>query len=557
MYFKDLWWSFLLIAICSYFIGNLNFAILISQSKKKDIRDCGSGNPGTLNMSRQFGLKFGVLTLFLDILKGAVPTFIALKVYGGAVFGDSTLKVGEMAQYLAGFFAVLGHICPVVYKFKGGKGIATTIGVFLVGEPIVTVIFALLAIGYILITEIGSVGSFIATAPSAVAAGIRLYNDGFAHEPNFEYGMAFFIVADLMVFGIILMTWIAHRQNIKRLMAGEEHFTDWMRMIHDAKAKRKSKDKAKEKKHKKNNNSEKTENEETGDNMSELENIKIIEIKNDKITAKISTRGAELISVVAGGKERVWQGNEKSWKGHQPVLFPMCGSLRGKKYTYNGAEYNVRAHGFARNSDFKVVEHGDDKAVLLLTENAETLKAYPFKFEFYVIYELINDSVKTTFKIKNTDTCEMFTSCGSHESFNLGGEIGEGQQIVFEKDEKFLSNVVDFDTATIYHDYDDFGSGKTLELTRDKFDHDTIVFVKINSRRVKLVENGKVLADFSFDAPNLLMWTSPVYDKFVCIEPWFNYPDYIDASGDIKEKEGLIWLKAGEEFTSVHTVKYL
>ena len=117
--------------------------------------------------------------------------------------------------------------------------------------------------------------------------------------------------------------------------------------------------------------------------------------------------------------------------------------------------------------------------------------------------------------------------------------------------------MVDFDTATIYHDYDDFGSGKTLELTRDKFDHDTIVFVKINSRRVKLVENGKVLADFSFDAPNLLMWTSPVYDKFVCIEPWFNYPDYIDASGDIKEKEGLIWLKAGEEFTSVHTVKYL
>lgn len=550
MYFKDLWWSFLLIAICSYFIGNLNFAILISQSKKKDIRTCGSGNPGTLNMSRQFGLKFGVLTLALDILKGAVPTFVALKVYGGAVFGDSTLKVGEMAQYLAGFFAVLGHICPIIYKFKGGKGIATTIGVFLVGEPIVTVIFAVFAIAYILITEIGSVGSFIATTPSAVAAVIRLYYDGFATEPNFEYGMAFFIVADLLVFGIILLTWIAHRQNIKRLMAGEEHLTDWMRMIHDAKARQKSKQKAKNKKHKK--------GESTVENMNNAANEQnIIEIKNDKITAKISTRGAELISVETNGEERVWQGREDSWKGHQPVLFPLCGSLKDKKYVFNGKEYSIKPHGFARNSVFKIVEKHQSGATLVLTETDETLKAYPFKFEFYVSYELLDNAVKTTFKVKNTNSGEMFLSVGSHESFNLKGEIGEGQEVVFEKDERFLSDVVDFDSGTIKREFDDFGSGKVLKLSRGMFANDTIVLRGVNSRKVKLFENGEQIAEFSFDAPNLLIWTSPVPSKYVCVEPWFNYPDYIDASGDIRDKEGLIWLNGGEEFVSEHTVKYL
>lgn len=231
----------MLIAIGSYFIGNINFAVIISRSKNKDIRNMGSGNPGTLNMSRQFGLKAGVVTLILDILKGAVPTLVAMLVYRGMTFGDSHLAVSEMSQYLAGFFAVLGHIFPVIYKFKGGKGIATTIGVFLVTEPIVTLIFALAAIVYILIKEIGSIGSFIATAPPAVVAVIRLYYDGFAKEPNFEYGLTFFAVADFLVLGIILLTWLAHRKNIIRLLEGEEHQTGWMKAIRDMKIKRKAK----------------------------------------------------------------------------------------------------------------------------------------------------------------------------------------------------------------------------------------------------------------------------------------------------------------------------
>ena len=112
---------------------------------------------------------------------------------------------------------------------------------FLVAEWYITLIFATLAIIYILITEMGSMGSFIATTPSAIACMIRFYNLGFKNEPTFDYGLIFFVVSMLLVVGIILLTWYAHRANIKRLLAGEEHETGWIYMIHQAKLKRKLK----------------------------------------------------------------------------------------------------------------------------------------------------------------------------------------------------------------------------------------------------------------------------------------------------------------------------
>ena len=233
LHFKDLWWAFVLLSIASYMIGNVNFAIIISKFKNKDITKEGSGNPGTMNMSRTFGIKIGLLTLFLDVLKGVVPTLAARLIFADMYFGDSTLEVAITAQYFAGFFTVVGHIFPISLNFKGGKGIATTIGVFLVAEPIVTLIFAALALLYIFVTAMGSMGSFIATAPPAIAALMDLYLLGFQKEPTFTYGIAFFIITEFLVAGIISLTWYAHRKNIKRLLSGEEHETGWLNMLHE------------------------------------------------------------------------------------------------------------------------------------------------------------------------------------------------------------------------------------------------------------------------------------------------------------------------------------
>ena len=242
------WVLLTLLVLGSYLIGCINNAVMLSKMKKSDIRKMGSGNPGTLNMSRTFGLKMGLLTLLLDAVKGAVPTLIGYLIlkdkYASWGVGDS-FRLTDFAMYLCGFFAVLGHIYPVFMKFKGGKGIATTIGVLLtscicVGEIawiMVTVMSFVAAILFIYFTEFGAMGSFIAITPPACAASIRLF---------LTYGLetaylGFYVATNVLIFGICFITWFAHRKNIERMLAGEEHPTSIKEMIIKMKAKKQEK----------------------------------------------------------------------------------------------------------------------------------------------------------------------------------------------------------------------------------------------------------------------------------------------------------------------------
>ena len=240
MKISEYWWAFALIAGVSYLFGNVNTAILISKAMGRDIRKEGSGNPGTMNMSRVFGVKVGLLILVLDILKGVIPTLVAGLFFGNALFEGTTLPVSLLARYTAGFFVVFGHIFPAFYKFKGGKGIASTIGVFLVTEWYIAVIFGIAALLFIFITRIGSMGSFLATTPPAIYACIDIYNSYYklAEDVNNAY-IAYFIVINLFILGIVVLTWFAHRQNIERLLSGDEHPTNWLQMIKDLKLKKK------------------------------------------------------------------------------------------------------------------------------------------------------------------------------------------------------------------------------------------------------------------------------------------------------------------------------
>ena len=126
MILLDFWWQLLLGAIAVYLICNTNFAIIISKNiKDKDIRTVGSGNPGTTNMIRAFGFKWGALTFLLDAAKGAISVAAGLIIFN-AISGNEV--VVRFAGYLYAMCAILGHVFPVCLKFKGGKGFATTIG---------------------------------------------------------------------------------------------------------------------------------------------------------------------------------------------------------------------------------------------------------------------------------------------------------------------------------------------------------------------------------------------------------------------------------------------
>ena len=177
------WWHFILIFLGGYLIGNINFAILITKFMKTDIRKMGSGNPGTINMVRNFGFKIGALTLILDCLKGFLPSLIGF------------LIAGTAGLYTAGLGVIIGHIYPAVYKFKGGKGIASTLGIFLVSQPWLTVI--LFSVSVLVIVE-----------------GFRCKAEPFA------------LYISLLLFAIFILTWFAHRKNIYRLLMGVENKTN-------------------------------------------------------------------------------------------------------------------------------------------------------------------------------------------------------------------------------------------------------------------------------------------------------------------------------------------
>lgn len=236
-------WLLIIFAIASYLFGNINWALIISKLKKTDIRKLGSGNPGTLNMSRNLGLKTGLLTFLLDVLKGVVPTTVAYFVFRERCFTGTDFNVADFGMYLCGFCVVLGHIYPVILKFKGGKGIASTIGVFIVCECVcgwewaVVEIMALVgALVFIYITEFGAMGSFIAITPAAIGSSIRL----FLLYGNSEIVKCttFHVLSNMLIFLICFFTWFAHRRNIERMLAGEEHPTSIKEMVVKARAKK-------------------------------------------------------------------------------------------------------------------------------------------------------------------------------------------------------------------------------------------------------------------------------------------------------------------------------
>ena len=213
----DFWWQLLLGAVLVYLVCNTNFAIILSKGvKKKDVRTVGSGNPGTTNMLRAFGFKWGACTFLLDATKGAVSVAFGLILFN--IIADNYVVV-RFAGYFYAMCAILGHVFPVLLKFKGGKGFATTIGSFMVLDPIWTSIF--LVIGFVLLViwdymsvfALFFITSLLTKSIIAFATDCAIIAEGLVFA---------FIVAVVVVWVVVV---VAHRSNVKRLFTRCENKT--------------------------------------------------------------------------------------------------------------------------------------------------------------------------------------------------------------------------------------------------------------------------------------------------------------------------------------------
>lgn len=182
--------------IFSYLFGNLSPAIILSKSfKQTDIREHGSGNAGTTNVLRVMGKRFGAVVFLLDLLKGAIPAYLGL-LYGGM----------DIA-YICGITAVIGHVFPVLYGFKGGKGVATSFGAALVLSPPFALISILVFAVVVYATRYVSLGSIIGTATFPIL--MALFNNRLS------------IKMYSLIFALIIL--YSHKKNISKLINGTEN----------------------------------------------------------------------------------------------------------------------------------------------------------------------------------------------------------------------------------------------------------------------------------------------------------------------------------------------
>ncbi len=233
--FSQLWYWFLLMAVVSYLVGCFNFAVIIAKLKKKDVRKIGSGNPGTMNISREFGLKVGLINFLLDACKGGVPALISFFIFRHCWFAGTHVVISDFTRYFCGVFVVIGHIFPVTMKFKGGKGIASTLGLFWFclscEDPwnilicLVVLLFGI--VGFIALTEWGSMGSLLGVAVMSIWQGVV-----FAIRYEAELLNVWTVMCFMMLLALNVLTWTAHRKNLVRLFAGEEHRTSVRKLSH-------------------------------------------------------------------------------------------------------------------------------------------------------------------------------------------------------------------------------------------------------------------------------------------------------------------------------------
>lgn len=187
------------IAFCiiAYLLGAVNFATLISRARGGDVRRAGSGNPGTMNMLRVFGKGWGALTFILDCLKGVLCALLGRFIVGSAEW-----------MFILGGIAVLGHVFPVYTRFKGGKGVATAIGMYLVADPIVAPIVLAALVLILLFLKYGFLGSLAAITALSVYSAVKYR------------GYWIIITVNVLLLLLIIFT---HRGNIARLIKGKEN----------------------------------------------------------------------------------------------------------------------------------------------------------------------------------------------------------------------------------------------------------------------------------------------------------------------------------------------
>lgn len=266
--------------------------------------------------------------------------------------------------------------------------------------------------------------------------------------------------------------------------------------------------------------------------------MNLYEISNEFLCVTLSDIGGEMHGVKLCGKDRLWRGDPEFWKYHAPFLFPIVGRLNGNETFVCGKKYEMNQHGLARIAQHQVVEKTATSIVFSFSSSEETLKAYPYEFEFITAYTLIEKEIKIEITIKNKGDKDLLCSVGGHPAFPIDlyeGDCLENYEIVFEKPETGMTRLLINDDG-LFIGEEECGEISVVPMDESSL-NGTIIFKNFKSEYVSLVrkESGEKVSAYLGGHTLIAFWKG-TNAPFLCLEPWNGLADPAKYSKNFEEK---------------------
>ncbi|MDE6055195.1 MAG: aldose 1-epimerase family protein, partial [Lachnospiraceae bacterium] len=286
----------------------------------------------------------------------------------------------------------------------------------------------------------------------------------------------------------------------------------------------------------------------------------VYSLENEQIKISVDTFGAELKSLkkTATDTEYMWDARPEYWKRTSPVLFPIVGSLNNGSYRYDGKEYPMSQHGFARDMEFELRKETRDELKFVLRATEETKARYPFDFELELGYRLDENNLIVSWKVANCGSREMYFSIGGHPAFLCPIDdtgVQTDYKLLFDTDNKIIASIIGNGGTLSARTKEYALKDRTMDIAADLFDEDALIIENNQAHKVSLCNPaGQPYLTVSFDAPLFGLWSPAKKNApFVCIEPWYGRCDRETFDGDLSEREWGNKLAPGAEFNTEYT----
>ena len=282
-----------------------------------------------------------------------------------------------------------------------------------------------------------------------------------------------------------------------------------------------------------------------------------VKIKSGNYSCVISYHGAELRSFKKDETKYIFPADPEFWPRSSPVLFPLVGALNNKTIRINGKEYSMAQHGFARDTDFKLLEKTESSCIFYLRSSEETKELYPFDFELRIEYVLIKNRLTISWRIINIGAETMYFSIGAHPAFccepckSSVRLFKDGRRLDYFENLGYAAGTLTGERSTVKLD-----DGRLL-YNHHTFDNDAYILDGRQADEAELLDkNGTRLVTVRFETPALGIWSPTGKDApFICIEPWYGIPDPKGFKGEFKDKPLSLACEPGGKTEKSYTIE--